>query len=755
MTTEIRLWNAANVVYPKVDGELIKGIQCIAAVADRSIDPLSKVLCVQLDPDSHECDLFRRAYELYASGSPKKPNIFTRLSTSLRRLSRVPVKLLKEKKKEKKMVKDYRQPLDQKHFTSNPNPLSGLYVVHEELGSGGFGKVKLATHLLTGQHVAIKIIDKRLIGDDLPRVTTELAALKTLCHQNICRLYQYIETDTKFYVVMEYCSGGELFDYIVKKNRLEESEARHFFRQLVQAIAYVHASGFAHRDLKPENLLLTDDLHLKLIDFGLCANPRKGLNNSLSTCCGSPAYAAPELIQGLAYRGDEVDIWSMGVLLYTLLCGALPFEDNNMQTLYRKIIRGVYQEPEFLSTNSRNLLSSMLQVNPKKRITIKDLLLHPWMNHAYLQPLKWSTIFDKNVVDEDIARELAAHYNCSTPDMLDRLKQWDFDYITATYLLLLQKKLRGQKFCLPIHRNGNHANNIITSPTIHASLERDLDRSGMEDDSQEDMLKHVSSDACFVKPLSPRNKGYSRGRVDFTPSVLTGRTATGRNVYDTPVRSRVPPRTNAANKENDRPATVRVRGPCIVDGARPRSIYSTPRRPEIIGAFGSACAPAGLRGNLADKVGSAPSTPMEEGEQHTPRSATKTPRLRQRVFASLERKADRMMHLLTPRRMKNDGPTVLKRAKAMVNVSMTSSSNPYLVKSELIAGFQKQGIDVEEDGWKVFGKKKDAAGRCMTVELELVFVEKLQSVGIQRRRINGDAFLYKKVCEEVLRLAGI
>ncbi|TMS39822.1 hypothetical protein L596_006293 [Steinernema carpocapsae] len=111
--------------------------------------------------------------------------------------------------------------------------------------------VKLATHLLTGQQVAIKIIDKKAIGDDLPRVKTELDALKKLCHQHICRLYQYIETEHKFYVVMEYCSGGELFDYIVRKNRLEESEARHFFRQLVQAMAYVHASGFAHRDLKP------------------------------------------------------------------------------------------------------------------------------------------------------------------------------------------------------------------------------------------------------------------------------------------------------------------------------------------------------------------------------------------------------------------------------------------------------------------------------------------------------------------------
>ncbi|KAK0399201.1 hypothetical protein QR680_002936 [Steinernema hermaphroditum] len=652
-----------------------------------------------------------------------------------------------------------------KHWGGGLNPLSGLYVLHEELGSGGFGKVRLATHMLTEQHVAVKIIDKRSIApEDLPRVTTELRAMKTLCHQNICRLYHYIETDNKFYVIMEYCSGGELFDYIVKKTRLEESEARHFFRQLVQAIAYVHSSGFAHRDLKPENLLLTEDLHLKLIDFGLSANPRKGLNAALKTCCGSPAYAAPELIQGHPYHGNEVDIWSMGVLLYTLLVGALPFEDDNMQNLYRKIIRGVYQEPEYLSANSRNLLSSMMQVNPKKRITINDLLLHPWMNHAYLQPLKWSTIFDKNVVDEDVARELAAHYNTSPATMISRIKNWDFDYMTATYLLLLQRKNRGLAFCLPIFRNPSnrtHVNHILTSPTIHASLEKDLDRSGLEaDELNEDSLKLAGSDTCFVKPFTPPNNTYSRGRAEFTPAVVLA----PRNVYDTPVRVHNRAASTLKNNENQRPATVRIRGrvnigdhhrpqsivvaPPKQEHPRPRTTITTPLKPKNDGAYVS------TRNHSSEGSATPAGTPTEGGD-HTPRSATKTPRLRQRVVASLERKADRVINLLTPRRGKNDGPTVLKRAKAMINVSMTSSSNPYLVKSELIEGFKKQNIDVREDGWKIFGKQKDMTGRVMTVELEVVLVESLQSVGIQRRRLNGDAFLYKKVCEEVLRLAGI
>ncbi|NWR36968.1 MELK kinase, partial [Tachuris rubrigastra] len=195
------------------------------------------------------------------------------------------------------------------------------YELHGTVGTGGFAKVKLARHRLTGEKVAIKIMDKLALQDDLPRVKLEIDAMKDLSHQHICQLYHVIETPKKIFMVLEYCPGGELFDYIISKDRLSEEEARVFFRQIVSAIAYVHSRGYAHRDLKPENLLIDEEHNLKLIDFGLCAKPKGGLDYHLNTCCGSPAYAAPELIQGKAYIGSEADIWSMGVLLYALLCG--------------------------------------------------------------------------------------------------------------------------------------------------------------------------------------------------------------------------------------------------------------------------------------------------------------------------------------------------------------------------------------------------------------------------------------------------
>ena len=225
----------------------------------------------------------------------------------------------------------------------------------------------------------------------MPRVKVEIDAMKDLRHQHICQLMQVIETEEKIFMVLEYCPGGELFDYIVAKDRLSESEARFFFRQIIAALAYIHSKGYAHRDLKPENLLLDDNQCLKLIDFGLCAKPKGGMENLLRTCCGSPAYAAPELICGKSYLGAEADLWSMGVLLYALLCGYLPFDDDNINLLYKKIQQGKYDLPAWLTQDSTQLLADLLQVDPKKRITMQQLVYHPWVLKGYSSCVDWQT----------------------------------------------------------------------------------------------------------------------------------------------------------------------------------------------------------------------------------------------------------------------------------------------------------------------------------------------------------------------------
>lgn len=188
--------------------------------------------------------------------------------------------------------------------------------------------------------------------------------------------YEVIETAADIYAVMEYVSGGELFDYIVLQGRLQEPEARKLFQQVVSGVEYCHTHMVVHRDLKPENLLLDADMNVKLADFGLSNRMRDG--EFLHTSCGSPNYAAPEVISGSAYGGPEVDVWSCGVILYAVLCGSLPFDDENIRHLFRKIKGGVYSIPPHVSAGARTLLQSMLLVDPMQRITVPEIRRHPW-----------------------------------------------------------------------------------------------------------------------------------------------------------------------------------------------------------------------------------------------------------------------------------------------------------------------------------------------------------------------------------------
>uniref|UniRef100_A0A914I648 non-specific serine/threonine protein kinase n=1 Tax=Globodera rostochiensis TaxID=31243 RepID=A0A914I648_GLORO len=694
------------------------------------------------------------------------------------------------------------------NFFSDPNCIDKCFQFHEELGSGGFGKVKLATHILTNEKVAIKIIDKRAIGRDLPRVTAELEALKQLAHQHICRMFQYVETEDKFYVVMEYCNGGEMFDYIVKKERLTEPEARHFFRQLVQAIAYIHSMGFAHRDLKPENLLLTHEQQLKVIDFGLCARPLKGLGAVLETCCGSPAYAAPELIQNNCYFGNEADIWSMGVLLYTLLCGCLPFDDDNYPRLYQKIKRGFYLEPDYLSSDTKEFLRCMLTVDPKQRATIKQILAHPWLNKSYRQQIKWQSIYNRDLVDEDVCYELALFYDCKLEEVMTRIKQWKFDYFTANYLILLQKKERKQNIELLSHKRQPSA------LTIHGSLEHDLNMSGIGDfssdsSSQNDDLSITPTEkkmeALSLCPsqifaVSPQKKIPRQNLNDGQPITSSSLE------LEKPVKKHVSIYVNDKENERPQPTTPRIRnyfpttGPPLPGGKcggdetpRPKSIYITPRRavPAVICSPSAHRRPnsvdrpsrtaAGVqkqhligqqqqRSNSTDRPPSLMpslllglSSPIAEPQQQRrmarfdTRDELKSPgRLRQRMFSSLERKKEKIVNFLTPRKERLDAPMKLKCTKTMVNVSVTSSTDPAKVRDELVNVLRKHEMIPQQNGWKIFGSRKNVAGGGQTtVELEVVAIENMGYVGVKRKRIQGDAFTYKKICEEVLRMAGL
>lgn len=301
------------------------------------------------------------------------------------------------------------------HRLSKEPKMIGLYVLHQTLGTGTFGKVKLATHALTGHRVAVKIINKRKISsmDIGGRIKREIQFLRLLRHPHIIKLYEVIATPSDIIMVLEY-AGGELFQYIVDHGRLSESEARRLFQQIISATHYCHKHKVAHRDLKPENLLLDEFFNIKVGDFGLSNFMVDG--DFLKTSCGSPNYAAPEVISGRLYSGPEVDVWSCGVILYVMLCGRLPFDDDYVPSLFVKINKGIYTLPSHLSIEAKQLLSSMLVVDPVKRITIPDIMQLPWFNvdlPAYLRPFpatpsveeKQCALYRAPVMDDTLGTE--------------------------------------------------------------------------------------------------------------------------------------------------------------------------------------------------------------------------------------------------------------------------------------------------------------------------------------------------------------
>ena len=231
--------------------------------------------------------------------------------------------------------------------------------------------------------MAIKVLEKDRICDvsDVERVSREIHILKLIRHPNIIQLYevilsQIIETPRKLYLIMEYASGGELFDYIVKNNKLKEKEACRFFHQLIAGIEYIHKLHIVHRDLKPENLLLDHNNNIKIVDFGLSNTYKEG--ELLKTACGSPCYAAPEMIAGKKYVGLQVDIWSAGVILFAAVCGYLPFEDPNTSQLYKKILSGDYKFPKFISPVCKDFIEKILTTDPDLRYNIDQIRAHDW-----------------------------------------------------------------------------------------------------------------------------------------------------------------------------------------------------------------------------------------------------------------------------------------------------------------------------------------------------------------------------------------
>jgi len=360
-------------------------------------------------------------------------------------------------------TKELRKPVSLQNLSSpstrsnNNGTRIGPYLVGKTLGVGSTGRVKLGTHIETGNRVAIKIIAKASLLEKYSKdpvkqlnmnqkLEREITLMKLIQHPNIMQLYDVYETDRDLYLILEHIEGGELFDYLVKRGRLSEPEALGFFQQIIYGVDFCHRNHICHRDLKPENLLLDKNLNIKIADFGMAS--LQVPSKMLETSCGSPHYASPEIIKGIKYDGTAADVWSCGIILYALLTGNLPFDDENIRRLLSKVKTGVYYMPEYLSSDAKNLISRMLVVEPAKRIKMSEIMKHPWFNSippkAQYLPAALETVgdtaFNPDMLDEEILKSLHLIGWGDEEQLKEKLSNDESNYEKVFYALLLQRK---------------------------------------------------------------------------------------------------------------------------------------------------------------------------------------------------------------------------------------------------------------------------------------------------------------------------
>ncbi|XP_039080043.1 serine/threonine-protein kinase BRSK2 isoform X1 [Hyaena hyaena] len=401
----------------------------------------------------------------------------------------------------------------------------GPYRLEKTLGKGQTGLVKLGIHCVTCQKVAIKIVNREKLSESvLMKVEREIAILKLIEHPHVLKLHDVYENKKYLYLVLEHVSGGELFDYLVKKGRLTPKEARKFFRQIISALDFCHSHSICHRDLKPENLLLDEKNNIRIADFGM-ASLQVG-DSLLETSCGSPHYACPEVIRGEKYDGRKADVWSCGVILFALLVGALPFDDDNLRQLLEKVKRGVFHMPHFIPPDCQSLLRGMIEVDAARRLTLEHIQKHIWYIGGKNEPEPEQPIprkvqirslpsledIDPDVLDSMHSLGCFRDRNKLLQDLLSEEENQE----KMIYFLLLDRKERypsHEDEDLPPRNEIDPPRKRVDSPMLNRHGKRRPERKSMEVLSVTDggspvparraieMAQHGQSKAMFSKSL--------------------------------------------------------------------------------------------------------------------------------------------------------------------------------------------------------------------------------------------------------------
>ncbi|KAI9283156.1 kinase-like domain-containing protein [Sporodiniella umbellata] len=451
----------------------------------------------------------------------------------------------------KNYAKDKRRSSGALCSSALPNPAQkpkkyiGDYIVGKTLGKGASGRVKLGVHRYTGEQIAIKIISKSHLATNPAiekAVRREIAIMKLIHHPNVMSLMDVIDDphSSDLYLLLEYVEGGELFEYLVSKGRLDESEARHHFQQIILGLDYCHHHLICHRDLKPENLLLDANHNIKIADFGMAS--LQPLGSLLETSCGSPHYASPEIVAGMPYHGSACDIWSCGVILFALLTGHLPFDDENIRQLLRKVKSGKYSMPDSISPKAQDLIQRILVVDPSQRLTMKQIMRHPWFTET--EPANLPIL---PLPPTDIGQPIG-HPSEIDDRLLETIKfLWGEEENQVIVNALLQKEHNMQK-------------------VVYVLLQQHAERywqSDHDDEAEEELLTHAKRDRrCLSVVAKPTPSWLSDEQpIRRKSAVETEKIKKSETFYSKFVKKALSPRRSSKDPvgKEKKPATVNVK----------------------------------------------------------------------------------------------------------------------------------------------------------------------------------------------------
>eukprot|EP00051_Salpingoeca_urceolata_P013478 m.169274 g.169274 ORF g.169274 m.169274 type:complete len:825 (+) comp17802_c1_seq3:2413-4887(+) len=640
----------------------------------------------------------------------------------------------------------------------------GDYILGKTLGEGAFAKVKLATHCVTGSEVAVKVVMKHKIRDDYVRenLRREGQLMQRLRHTNIIRLYEVVETERAYCLVTGFASGGEVLDYIVAHGALSEKDTRRYVRQLISAVNHLHKAGIIHRDLKAENLLLDRNLDLKLIDFGL-SNTLDG-REFLMTQCGSPAYTAPELLGGKQY-GPAVDIWSIGINMYAMLTGRLPFSSDNVTTLHALILDQKYTVPESFSPACKDLVARLLTVKVKDRITMDELRSHPWVMDEYGGPVPddpgVEPVVEGALVESVLSQMVRMGYERQS--IVDSVLSSVADKLHAMYYLLCERMCRTEspvstKLLTRAASDGNF-DSLLHAPT------RDDDNTPEPEPSSPSPPRYSRRNSIEPRPRRrnslpfrpptaatdgtdtiakpPRRRGSMRERRDSSfeeagggastavggggprrslrrasASVSRGLDEIARRARETSRRSSMS--TTRSLQPSPEPKNCPWSGPARRPSASlslPVSSSGSPTRDEAGSTLEQLGESPRRRTSRVPDVGSLPS-----------------------LSKSTTIKAPRLEPISNER---------IKTLRFPFNRQMVSQKNPRVLFRELKTALQSKSAQME-----VSAESSDLCFRCacqgVTFEAEIVKIPRLLLHGVHFRRVKGDTQTYRDLCTDVI-----